>query len=385
MKNRFRYIKSIFVLLILTIFISSFSTLAIGPGEQNEQTIAVVGDSCANFFYTFLGSENLEYYVFPTNGIDNEVNLSIFKTCIERGNSRYILLCQGINDYALKTDPQVYENNLRDMVKLADRNHKYIFFHTYMNYSNAAKRNDQYIITAYNAIYQKLANEYSNAYYIDMSNLETKHYAFGDGLHYGKIFYETLYSKLIYLTDSIEAGLYISSVPWMLIAEKNMLAVTGDSYAGTFVRFEDNKDFKLLELARSAKTIEQNSYLMSSAMMSNAKYILISIGVNDFEKQTKLESFEDTLRFYLNLACKTHKKVFLHTYMHFQSERKLKISISEYDKIIKKLADEYPNTVYIDLHAFEKAEFQMPDLKHYDKTFYDIMYNNIIVLIDNGF
>ena len=71
--------------------------------------------------------------------------------------------------------------------------------------------------------------------------------------------------------------------------------------------------------------------------------------------------------------------------MHFQAERKLKIDISEYDKIIKKLGEEYPNTAYIDLHNFELVEFQMPDLKHYDKTFYDIMYNNIIVLIDNGF
>lgn len=385
MKNIFYYIKIFFVLLFLSIFISNFASFAVGPGEQTEQTIAIVGDSYAGYLYTFLGSDGLEYYVFPTAGIDNAVNLSIFKAAIERSNSRYILFCSGVNDYVLETSPQVFENHLRDMIKLAGRNHKYIFFHTYMNFPNAAARKDQYIITSYNDIYQKLAKEYSNVNYIDMSNLETKHYAFGDGLHYGKIFYETLYSKLIYLTDSIEASLYISSVPWILIAEKDMLTVTGDSYAGTFVRFEDNKDFKLLELARSAKTIEQNSYLMSSAMMSNAKYILISIGVNDFEKQTSLESFEDSLRFYLNLACKTHKKVFLHTYMHFQSERKLKINISEYDKIIKKLADEYPNTVYIDLHVFEKAEFQMPDLKHYDKTFYDIMYNNIVVLIDNGF
>ena len=35
-----------------------------------------------------------------------------------------------------------------------------------------------------------LAKEFSNVYYIDMHNLETKHYAFGDGLHYGKIFYD---------------------------------------------------------------------------------------------------------------------------------------------------------------------------------------------------
>lgn len=372
-------------MLTLSIFMSSFACLAVGPGEQTEKTIAIVGDSYTGYFYNFLGSEGFEYYVFPTAGIDNDVNLSIFKTCIERGNSRYVLFCSGVNDYVLQTDPQVFENHLREMIKLAAKNHKYIFFHTYMNFPNAAARKDQYIIDAYNLVYQKLVKENSNAFYIDMSNLETKHYAFGDGLHYGNIFYETLSSKLTYLCDAIEASLYISSVPWMLIAEKDMITVTGDSYAGTFVRFEDNKDFKLLELARSAKTIEQNSFLMSSAMMSNSKYVLVSIGVNDFEKQTSLESFEDTLRFYLNLACRTHKKVFLHSYMHFQAERKLKVDVSEYDKIIKKLGEEYPNTAYIDLHAFEMAEFQMPDLKHYDKTFYDILYNNIIVLINNGF
>lgn len=385
MKSFSHYIKSFFILLTLTFFISSFTTFAVGPGEQTERTIAVVGDSYTGYLYNFLGSEGLEYYVFPTAGIDNDVNLSIFKTCIEKGNSKYVLFCSGVNDYVLETSPKTFENHLREMINLAARNHKYIFFHTYMNFPNAAARKDQYIMSMYNDVYQKLAKEFSNVYYIDMHNLETKHYAFGDGLHYGKIFYETLFSKLTYLCDGIEASLYISSVPWMLIAEKDMITVTGDSYAGTFVRFENNKDFKLLELARSAKTIEQNSFLMSSAMMSNAKYVLISIGVNDFEKQTSLESFEDNLRFYLNLACRTHKKVFLHTYMHFQAERKLKIDISEYDKIIKKLGEEYPNTAYIDLHNFELVEFQMPDLKHYDKTFYDIMYNNIIVLIDNGF
>ena len=385
MKSFSHYIKSFFILLTLTISVSCFASHAIGPGELSERTFAIVGDSYAGYFYTFLGSEGLEYYVFPTAGIDNNVNLSIFKTCIERGNSRYILFCSGVNDYIFETSPKVFENHLREMVKLADKNHKYIFFHTYMNFPNASERKDQYVITAYNEVYQRLAKEYSNAYYIDMSNLETNHYAFGDGLHYGKMFYETLHAKLTYLCDDIESSLYISSIPWMIIAEKNMITVTGDSYAGTFVRFEDNKDFKLLELARSAKTIEQNSYLMSSAMLSNAKYILISIGVNDFEKQTSLESFEDTLRFYLNLACRTHKKVFLHTYMHFQAERKLRIDVSEYDKIIKKLGEEYPNTAYIDLHAFEMAEFQMPDLKHYDQTFYDILYNNILVLKNNGF
>ena len=269
MKSFSHYIKSFFILLTLTFFISSFATFAVGPGEQTERTIAVVGDSYAGYLYNFLGSEGLEYYVFPTAGIDNDVNLSIFKTCIEKGNSKYVLFCSGVNDYVLETSPKTFENHLREMINLAARNHKYIFFHTYMNFPNAAARKDQYIMSMYNDVYQKLAKEFSNVYYIDMHNLETKHYAFEDGLHYGKIFYETLFSKLTYLCDGIEASLYITSVPWMLIAEKDMITVTGDSYAGTFVRFENNKDFKLLELARSAKTIEQNSFLMSSAMMSN--------------------------------------------------------------------------------------------------------------------
>lgn len=385
MKNKLCYIKSIFILFVFTLFLSSFTSFAIGPGEQAEQTLAIVGDTYAGYFYNYLGAEKLEYYIFPADGINNSVNLSIFKTCIEKSSSRYILFCAGINDYVLETNPETFENHLRDMIKLADKNRKYIFFHTYMNFSNANSRKDQYLITAYNIIYQKLANEYSNVYYIDMSNLETNHYAFGDGLHYGKVFYETLHSKLVYQCDSIESRLYMGISPWILIAEKDMMTVTGDSYAGTFVRFENDKDLRLLELARSAKTIEQNGYLMSSAMMSNAKYVLISIGVNDFENQTNLESFEDTLRFYLNLACRTHKKVFLHTYMHFQSERKHNINISKYDDIIKKLSNEYPNTAYIDMHEYEVAEFQMPDLKHYDKAFYDILYDNILSLIRSGF
>ena len=147
------------------------------------------------------------------------------------------------------------------------------------------------------------------------------------------------------------------------------------------MRFEKDKKYNLLEFAKAGKTIGQNAYLIDAAIETIAKYILIATSVNDFEKQTTLNAFETNMRKYLNHALKNHRVVFLHTYMNYAAAKKRTIKIEDYDAILKKLAEEYDNTLYVDMHDLEKEEFQMPDKRHYDKAFNDLLYERIDELI----
>ena len=171
-------------------------------------------------------------------------------------------------------------------------------------------------------------------------------------------------------------------VPWIQVSNENMIAVAGDSYAGTFVHFEKDKKYNLVEFAHDGYTISQNTRLINSAIDSEAKYILISTSVNDFEKQTKRETFEDKMREFLNHALLNHKIVFLHSYMYYGAAKTNDIKIREYDDIIRKLAEEYQNTIYIDMHEYEQEAYQMGDKRHYGQEFNDKMYDVIDKVIE---
>ena len=63
--------------------------------------------------------------------------------------------------------------------------------------------------------------------------------------------------------------------------------------------------------------------------------------------------------------------------MKYSAAVKRDVEIKDYDDIIKKLAVEYENTIYIDMHEYEKKEYEMPDRRHYDKAFNDALYDKI--------
>ena len=50
--------------------------------------------------------------------------------------------------------------------------------------------------------------------------------------------------------------------------------------------------------------------------------------------------------------------------------------VAEYDEVIKKLANEYPNTVFIDMSEFQSAEYQGLN-KYYNKKFYDKLFERL--------
>lgn len=365
---------------ILVLLNRRIYAVEIGPGNPNTG-VSVVGDSFAGYFREFKGLDGFEYYIFPVGAINKQLNIVRFVDCIEHGSNPYILFCTGVNDYLLDTTTEEFEKYLRIYIQLAKNYNKYIFFHTYMNFADSPSHKGKASIESYNEVYKKLADEYSNAFYIEMSGMYDVRYMHSDMRHYAREFYDALYAKLMYLIDEINYKQYNLASPWIAMSDRYAMAVTGDSYAGTFVRYESGKYYYMTEFAKDGQTVLQNEVLINQAVDALYKYVLLSIGVNDYEQQSDTFIFEDTLRKFLNHACLNHKIVFLHSYMNYGAANSLNVRINRYDNILRELSYEYPNTIYIDMKAYEILKYQMPDQRHYGQEFNDKLYQEIDKLI----
>ena len=60
-----------------------------------------------------------------------------------------------------------------------------------------------------------------------------------------------------------------------------------------------------------------------------------------------------------------------------------KSSIDDYDNLIKRLTSEYDNAYYIDMSNFNDFKFNISDGMHFNKEFYDTLYDKIMNLVEN--
>lgn len=352
------------VIAILIVFTLIQNTFA--ESSDKSDKIAVVGDSYAGHFNINEGSDRYEYYIFPVAKIDDKLNQAVFENALN-SQYMYILFTSGVNDQALNTDINVFENTLRKYIAMAIQNQKYLFFHTYMDYHNKKYGNGSYPPESYDLVYRKLANEFENVLYIDMTSFNNTRYDWGDGLHYDKLFYDALSAKLIFYVDSIEH--YVFNVPRLRIKESNrrQIAVAGDIAADEFFGYENKKDYVITNFSYPNKLIFQNKDHIISAINYEAQSILISLGLKEYENQVNIHDFEDTLRECLNEACIKHKNVFIYPSFNYEINYGLPKTISEYDAVIYRIAHEYPNTCYVSLGNYVK---EIPQI--YD-TLYEIL------------
>ena len=346
--------------------------------DKTKKKIAVVGDTYAREFEKTIGYNSFEYYIYNLNkSIYDIENVTKTFMALENDNYNFILFSLGSLSTLKYHDENAFYSYMKNYMDIAKRENKYVFIHTYMSFAASDLDNNKSKSYDLDRVLKKLSDEYANVFYIDMHNLMTGGYMLGDGKNYNALFFQTLCGKLMYMRDNINRVQYNILSDWMRTNNANSIAVAGDSYAGTFVRFEKDKKYNMIEYAKSGRTIGQNKTLIDSAIDTVAKYILISTSVNDYEKQSTLNSFEYNLRRYLNHALLNHKIVFLHTYMKYSAAVKRDVSIKDYDDIIKKLSEEYENTIYIDMHKYEDKTYEMPDKRHYDRAFNDALYNEI--------
>lgn len=168
-----------------------------------------------------------------------------------------------------------------------------------------------------------------------------------------------------------------------LVIRNSKIIVTGDSFAGKFYDYEENKDLTIYPYARAGHTIDQNKIIMAQALNFDGTNVLISIGVNDQYNQTPLYRFESVLRSLLNISLYNKKTVFFHSYLRYFSNdyNQKRFSAEEYDAIIRQLCVEYDNAYYIDVKDLESSFYISNDNIHYNMQFYDELYNRLVNLI----
>ncbi|MBR4314832.1 MAG: hypothetical protein IKP66_07990 [Lachnospiraceae bacterium] len=364
--------KKIFWLVIFISLTFICRVFAEEPGVLKVPGVAVVGDSYAGYFNKSINSEIYEYFIFPVGTIYNPLNQKVFEEAIN-SNNNYILFATGVNDQALNTELSVFEQELRKYAEEISAKNKFLFFHSYMDYPNKKIGNGSYSPSEYDRIYRKLADEYENVMYIDMSYFYNTKHGFGDGLHYDKFFYETLDAKLQFYVYSIFRSMSKSIGSTINEVNKKQIAVTGDIAAQEFFDYENKKEYVILNFSSPSLLLSQCKEQVLRAINYEAQSVFITSGLNDYEYQTDVEEFKDTLREYLNEACLKHKNVFLYASLDYENSKGLPIESSLYDMAVEDVANEYPNACFINLRNFSK---EVPQI-------YDILYSLMDTMIKN--
>lgn len=160
-----------------------------------------------------------------------------------------------------------------------------------------------------------------------------------------------------------------------------VIMVTGDSYAGFFAGFECLRDYNFLIYADAGKSTKENFEMMKAAVNDYPDTVIISLGVNDHNKLETPEDFGKRIEELILICKEKHKRVILHTYMSYDdaefSGSKNIYSVSDFDDELKRLGKKYNNTFYIDMSDYNSEVFWQEDKIHYNKLFYDELYNRI--------
>lgn len=160
-----------------------------------------------------------------------------------------------------------------------------------------------------------------------------------------------------------------------------VIMLTGDSYAGFFAGFECLRDYNFLIYADAGKSTKENFEMMRMAVNDYPNTVIISLGVNDHNKLEIPSDFGRRIEELILICKENHKKVILHTYMNYDTKEfdgsKNTYSVSDYDDELKRLGEKYNNTFYIDMSDYNNEIFLQEDRIHYNKVFYDELYNRI--------
>lgn len=158
------------------------------------------------------------------------------------------------------------------------------------------------------------------------------------------------------------------------------IALIGDSYAGFFVKLKPSIEYELFGFPTGGINKGSNEEIFSNLITNyNHDIIVFSTGVNDYFKGTPIEDFEAILSRLMKKAGTRGKFILVHTYMDFPSSNAVvnKSSVKDYDKVLRKLAEENPNVLYLDMSQYGTAKYYYGDGLHYNKAYYDILDSKI--------
>ena len=183
-------------------FSSSASSTIISGGYERffkespiEGELVVAGDSYAQGFYEDEYDRGMQLIPFFQEGFTIEENQKKLQDAFYSIHP-YILFSISVNDHRKNTHPNYFEDEYRDMVALAKETSKKVFVHSYMIYNLNATNALQFTFYDYDNMVRKIANDYDNIYYIDMTDCVGAEYMELDGIHYNKKFNDILFDRI---------------------------------------------------------------------------------------------------------------------------------------------------------------------------------------------
>ena len=164
------------------------------------------------------------------------------------------------------------------------------------------------------------------------------------------------------------------------------LIVTGDSYGGFFVSFLKafyGYNIDKNSYCRPQMTVVENHEIYELAFITKYKNVVLSIGFNDYARQTDLSVFYRHVDKFAKLANLYEKRLILHSFLAVPvNVPEYKNSYVDYDLELRKIASKYDYVDYIDMTDVEnKIEYLLADGIHYNEKMYIILYNRISELL----
>lgn len=163
-----------------------------GPSEGE---LVVAGDSYAQGFYEDEKDRGMYLIPYFQEGYTIEENENKLQDAFYSIH-KYILFSISVNDHRHNTHPTYFEDEYRRMIALSILTSKTVFVHSYMLYDWAASTQFSFTPYDYDNMVRKIAADYDNIYYIDMTDCVGAEYIKEDGLHYNKKFNDILYDRI---------------------------------------------------------------------------------------------------------------------------------------------------------------------------------------------
>lgn len=208
---RLKRVKIIFNVIILIVFLC-VPHLAFGPGEHYEKKkLMMVGDSYMGYFVQYYPNI-FDMVAFPVGGLNKGDNKKLLLDAIANDSYDIIIFSTGVNDFLKDTDINEFESILREAADAAVKYNNFLILHTYMHFPHEKQHQGVATVDDYDKVLRKLADEYVNLLYIDMSEYNKRKYYYGDGLHYNKKFYDILYAQIISAATILQDKIYESYV-----------------------------------------------------------------------------------------------------------------------------------------------------------------------------
>lgn len=205
--------KSKYFLIILLLFAISTVTFSnnvignfdnpIGPLVIKDSKIIVTGDSFAGKFCEYEKNKDLTLIPYARAGCTIDQNQIIMALALNF-DEKNILISIGVNDQFMETPPYRFEAIMRRLLNIGIFYNKNVFMHSYLMYFSSLYNQKRFSAIEYDTIIKKLCDEYENAYYIDVKDLENPTYISDDNMHYNSLFYDELYTRLLNLIIELE-------------------------------------------------------------------------------------------------------------------------------------------------------------------------------------